>query len=144
LPPRVLKLLDGVDLILHAGDVYAPQVLDELEQLAPVLAALGNGDLGLEQDRRVQRTHILSLGGLTIGLVHGLAYPFRPISFTFGREVDVVVFGDTHVATIERANGTLLVNPGSPTLPNNLVGVLGTVGFLEISDGQAQAKIVQL
>lgn len=144
LPPQVFDLFRGVDLILHAGDVYAPSVLDELERLAPVLAALGNGDAGLEADPRVRRTHCLTVDGLTVGLVHGLAYPFLPITATFGRAVDVVVFGDTHVATIERADGVLLVNPGSPTLPNNLVGVPGTVGLLEIAHGQPQAQIVQL
>lgn len=144
LPPQVFRLLDGVDLIFHAGDVYATSVLDELGRIAPVYAALGNGDLGLESDPRVQRTHCLKLGGLTIGLVHGLAYPYLPITATFGQPVDVVVFGDTHVATIERADGVLLVNPGSPTLPNNLVGILGTVGLLEVADGQAQATILPL
>lgn len=144
MPPQVYGLFRGVDLIFHAGDVYSPTVLDELEWLAPVLVALGNGDAGLEVDRRVRRTHCLQVDGLTIGLVHGLAYPFLPIATTFGQTVDIVVFGDTHVATIERADGVLLVNPGSPTLPNNLVGVPGTVGLLEVVHGQPQAQIVQL
>ena len=39
LPPQIAKALQGVDLILHAGDVYAPFVLDELERIAPVLVA---------------------------------------------------------------------------------------------------------
>jgi len=144
LPPGVFRLLQGVDLILHAGDIYVSAVLDELEALAPVVAARGNGDAGLEADPRVQPTHCLQADGLTIGLVHGLAYPWVPIAATFGRPVDVVVHGDTHVAAIERVEGVLLVNPGSPTLPNNLVGVPGTVALLEIEAGRASARILSL
>ena len=44
LPPHVKVALDGVDLILHAGDIYLLTVLDELEAIAPVIAARGNGD----------------------------------------------------------------------------------------------------
>jgi len=53
------------------------------------------------------------------------------------------VFGDTHVAVVERRDGTLLVNPGSPTLPNGLFE-LGTVGLLEITGNRAEARIIQL
>ena len=144
LPAESLEALRGVDLILHAGDIYVASVLDELERVAPVLAARGNGDTGLPQDPRVRDVHVLSLDGLTVGLVHGLAYPYLPIEATFGTAVDVVVYGHTHVEAIEREGHVLLVNPGSPTLPSNLVGVPGTVGLLEIAGGHAHARIVHL
>jgi predicted phosphodiesterase len=53
------------------------------------------------------------------------------------------VFGDTHVASVEKYEGVLLVNPGSPTLPNGLFE-LGTVALLEINKGEIKARIVKL
>lgn len=149
--PEAAKAFEGVELILHAGDVYVASVLDQLEAIAPVLCALGNGDGDLAQDPRVKDVHLLSIEGVTIGLLHGLDYPepaWRPLERAvereFGQWVDVIVFGDTHVAVVDRCKGVLLVSPGSLTFPNNLVNVPGTVGILEVSRGQAEARIIQL
>ncbi len=152
LPPQVAKTFQGVDLILHAGDIHVLSVLDWLQAIAPVLAARGNGDRDLPADPRLKDTHVVEAEGLRIGLSHGLSLPedppWRPLSRImereFGGRVDVYVFGDTHVEAIETHDGVLMVNPGSPTLPHNLVGKLGTVGLLEIKDGIAEASIIQL
>ena len=61
----------------------------------------------------------------------------------FGKRIDIIIFGDTHVALVARYNGILLVNPGSPTLPNGRFE-LGTVALLEIIGNHAEARIVQL
>ena len=149
LPPHVREAFKGVDLILHAGDIYQPGVLDELERIAPVLAARGNGDGGFPQDSRLKESYVLSIAGISLGIIHTLGdFPLpeqygEMVERKFGRRVDVAVFGDTHVPMVERYNGTLLVNPGSPALPRNLYQ-LGTVGLLEIKAGTARARIVQL
>ena len=49
--PQVFDAFAGVDAILHAGDVWSPAVLDELEQVAPVHVARGNGDFGVDDPR---------------------------------------------------------------------------------------------
>ena len=150
LPPQVKLAFRGVDLILHAGDIYVPGVLDELEKTAPVLAARGNGDHDFHEDRRLKDSHILHIDGLRLGLAHIVIYPELPhypldktMERHFGGRLDIVVFGDTHVALVESYRGVLLVNPGSPTLPNGLFK-LGTVGLLEITGGKAGARIVHL
>ncbi len=57
---ELIEALKGVDLILHAGDIYVPSVLDVLESIAPVLAASGDDDYGaLLEDKRVKKKHIL-------------------------------------------------------------------------------------
>ena len=150
LPPHVQEAFRGVDLILHAGDIYLPRVLDELETIAPVLAARGNGDREFPQDHRLKETQVISIAGLKLGITHGEFYP-RPPDYSiekmaereFGESVDVIVFGDSHVALVERVNSVLLVNPGSPALPNGRYE-LGTVGLLEITGNRAEARIVQL
>ncbi len=150
LPPHVKEAFKDVDLILHAGDIYLPRILDELEAIAPVLAARGNGDWEFPQDHRLNDNHVLDIAGLNLGLTHGVDYPGLPgysldkmMERNFSKRMDIIVFGDTHVAMVERYNGILLVNPGSPTLPNGRFE-LGTVGLLEIRGYRAEARIVQL
>jgi putative phosphoesterase len=156
LPLRVRAVFSGVDLILHAGDIWIPSVLDELESIAPVMAAWGDDDMkaDLGEDKRMLEKHTLSLGGITLWLMHikppyGQISPkegiFKPKSDIEGpRELPkVVVFGHTHSDTIEHYKGVLLVNPGSATWPNYFPR-LGTVALLDINSGEAEARIVPL
>lgn len=61
-PPQVMEVFSGVDLTLHAGDIYIASVLDELERIAPVLAARGDNDHGL-RDKRVEEMQNLTVEG---------------------------------------------------------------------------------
>ena len=150
LPLQVRQVFQGVDLILHAGDIYATSVLDELERLAPVLAALGDDDYAIG-DKRVKEKHILELGGQTLWLVH-----MGPLYFMAGQwlsrnpsepekdgKPDIIVFGHEHRTLVQRSNGILYVNSGSPTLLNYQRGP-GTLGILDINSGKADAHIIQL
>lgn len=148
---EVAAVLRGSDLICHLGDVYCAAVLDWLEQFAPVYCAEGNGDPHLRGDPRVKRAHVLELGGLKVGLLHGYDYPepaWRSLESAmateFGRPVDVMLFGDTHVAIAEWCKGVLLVNPGSPTIPNGLPDTPGTLGVLHLGGGRPHAEIIRL
>jgi putative phosphoesterase len=152
--------LRGVDLILHAGDLHVPDVLDWLEQRcdAPVLAVRGNGDDGsggrplCPEDPRMKPVQLVHAEGLRIGMVHDATLPEWPPHRTletimdhyFDGRVDVFVHGDTHVPEVEAMRGVLLVNPGSPTFPRNLTRRLGTVAFLDIEGGVPRAWIHQL
>lgn len=160
LPARVFEVFAGIDLVMHAGDVYVNRVLDELARIAPVIAALGNGDEGLDgrrfrldADARVRAAHLVEVDGVRIGLVHAIPTPDETSELVFasamhrefGGPVDVVVQGHSHVEGVARYGRTLVVNPGSATLPRNLVGVPGTVAILEIGAGGAvSAEIVSL
>ena len=160
LPLQVYDALRGVDLILHAGDMHVIDVLDWLESIAPVLGARGNGDYptasnknrpGVPEDPRVKVAHVLQLEELRVGLIHGFPLPEEVpwrtqeemLDMYFGGPVDVVVCGDTHEARVDHSSGLLIVNPGSPTLPNQLRR-LGHVGFLDIHGSKAEASIMQL
>ena len=160
LPARVFEVFRGIDLVMHAGDVYVNRVLDELAQIAPVIAALGNGDEGLDghqhrltADHRVREAHLLKLEGVRIGLVHAIPTPDetsqevfeRAMHRHFGGPVDVVVQGHSHIEGVVRFGATLVINPGSATLPRNLTDIPGTVAILEVADGVVRsAQIVQL
>jgi len=159
LPPAVFEVFRGVDLVMHAGDVYVNRVLDELSSIAPVIAALGNGDEGLdghqhklEIDDRVREAHQLEIQGVRIGLVHAIPTPdetsqqvfLNAMDRHFGGPMDVIVQGHSHCEGIVRFGGTLVVNPGSATLPRNLTDIPGTVAILEILNGTASAEIIRL
>jgi putative phosphoesterase len=154
--PQILDAFADVDLILHAGDIHELYVLDELERLAPVYAARGNGEDGSAgrpvqpEDPRVKYAWMLELGGLWVGLTHYVPVPERPPNFTIARWIeryfpertpDVIVSGDTHREAIASINGILCVNPGSPTYPHNYDTQYGTIGFLEIENRQASASV---
>ena len=115
LPVAALKALEGVDLILHAGDINVPQVLDLLRSIAPVEAVAGNGD-GDDLAQILGDSKILQLNGYMVGLTHGhlgKAKTTPDRAFAAFTDVDVIVFGHSHIPLIEKRGSTLLVNPGS-------------------------------
>jgi putative phosphoesterase len=161
--PQIYEAFAGVDLIMHAGDLMIPDVIDWLERVAPVMAVHGNGDYRgwqrtvAPEDPRLSESKVLTVGDgaggqLRIGLVHDLQLPEAPPTRTleglmqhyFGGPVDVIVRGSTHVAEITTVKGVLIVNPGSPTFPNHQTTRLGTIGFLEVARGHVRPTILQL
>ena len=140
LPAEILKAFEKVDLILHAGDVYTLPVIDRLAEVAKVLVSEGDDDpFETVIDNRVKGEHRLTIEGVSIWLSHyGRWDDSLPEQLP-----DVMVYGHTHRSAIDRWNGTLCINPGSPTFPL-YQRTLGTVGFLSISDGQAEAWVEQL
>lgn len=140
LPAEVKAAFQGVDLILHAGDIYTIPVLDELEKIAPVLAALGDDDYP-GPDGRIKEKHILKLEGHTLWLIH--IRHMLPSAPENNDKPSIVVFGHEHRTLVESSNGVLYVSPGSPTFLRYQRG-LGTVGILELNSGKAEPRIIQL
>ena len=156
---QVYTAFQGVDLIFHGGDIHDISLLDDLEKVAPVYAARGNGEDGSggrdvqPEDPRVKYAWLIEIEGLWVGLTHYIPVPERPPNFTLAKWVDrffperipdVIVSGDTHREAIEWINGVYCVNPGSPTYPHNYDTQYGTIGFLEIENGKADASIWQI
>ena len=162
--PQIYEVFRGVDLIMHGGDLMIPDVIDWLEEIAPVMAVQGNGDYrGWErsiapEDHRLSEAKVLALDlphgrKLRIGLVHDFRLPEAPPLATvesqmrhyFREPVNVVVRGSTHRAEVTTVKGVLIVNPGSSAFPNHQTARPGTVGFLDVSDdGRVNATILQL
>ena len=144
LMPEIYEALAGVDLIFHAGDITVPWLLDQLERVAPVYAAMGNHDEHITDDPRVKPLHLLDLEGHRVALLH----TFEPLTmggealrrqWLRGEHADVVVYGDSHYEHIEWVDGMLVINPGSPTLPRNLSPRLGFVAYLTLERGKPPA-----
>ncbi len=108
---KVLTLFEGVEHILHGGDIGYPSILLELEYVAPVTAVLGNNDAGLD----FNETEVLTLGGRKF-LVHHIVdvrSPHETIKRRIFKErPQVVVFGHTHKPFCETIDDVLYFNPG--------------------------------
>ncbi len=138
LRPEAKQALAGVDLIIHAGDIGAPQVLEELRALAPVRAVRGNNDHGA-WTRGLPETEALELEGASLYVLHDLdELDLDPAAGGFA----VVVTGHSHRPSMETRDGVLYINPGSagPRRFNLPVAV----GFLEIVAGEARGRIQQI
>ena len=111
LDPKVPALFDGVDHILHAGDIGLPWLILQLENIAPVTAIIGNTDVGLD----FKETELLLLEGRKF-LVHHIVNPHSPAPEIQRRIIrekpHTVVFGHTHKPFFENINGTFYFNPG--------------------------------
>lgn len=147
LGPEAADALRGVDLILHAGDVTIPAVLDWCAQFAPVVVAEGNNDLF--RDPRMAQRQLLDIEGWRIGMAHELRPESRPMQQILGSvfphdAVDILIGGDTHVERLEYRDDVLLVNPGSPTLPHHLSTRLGSLAILDVTRSRVRAEIVAL
>ena len=149
--PQALDAFDGVDAILHAGDVWSLQLVDELEEIAPVQVVRGNGDMGAEHAHLHER-YTVDVDGVRIAMIHDFPSPaWRPAEVVLQRArqrfpdaPDVIVYGHTHIEEMHRLGDLLCVNPGSPTLPHNKSLRLGTIGFLNIANGGVSAELWQL
>jgi uncharacterized protein len=147
LPSRVKEVFNGVDLILHAGDIFIDTVLEELGTIAPVLAARGDDDYQI-RDKRMEEVQNLTLDGLNVYVIHSSHYFARdliqhPEKHNLEKAPDVVVFGHTHRDIVQAVGNSLLVNPGSATFPYYQLR-LGTVALLSIKAGKAEAHIVPI
>jgi putative phosphoesterase len=170
LPEAALDALDGVDVILHAGDVDKPGALTPLEEIAPVCAVRGNVHVFDLSSGGASLPHVMEirLAGHRVLLTHG--YLPGLASFWFkGRDVvlrllgasdnarfnksiarrlarlypqaDAIVFGHTHRAYVEWIGDTLLVNPGAVCpTPREQP----TIARMWLGDGVPQVEIVQL
>jgi putative phosphoesterase len=137
LPPSLFERLDGVDLILHAGDLDDPAILDELGRIAPAQAVRGNFHIQSPwpNDRRLPLFLDMVLAGQRVVVTHGHFSFWNSFWEKFGMwrsdhrlqvsarimarvirvvpHADVYVFGHTHLAMVRRQAGALFVNPGA-------------------------------
>jgi putative phosphoesterase len=106
---EALRALRGSDLILHAGDVGAPEILAKLQEIAPVVAVRGNVDEG-DWAEKLPLTQVVQAGEVAIYMLHILGQlDLDPRAAGFA----MVISGHSHKAGQSEKNGVLYVNPGS-------------------------------
>jgi uncharacterized protein len=135
--PQAMEALAGVDMILHAGDVGSPAVLDTLREIAPVVAVRGNNDKG-EWAESLASWEVVEVGTVSIYMLHDL----KEIDISPAGTFHVVVSGHSHKPLIEERRGVLYVNPGSAgprrfTLPIS-------VAHLRVEGSAVNATLIEL
>jgi putative phosphoesterase len=138
LRPEALGALAGSQLIIHAGDVGGPEVLEALGRVAPVVAVRGNNDRGAWAEAlpafeafEVSKTFVYVLHDLKELDIAPAAAGFR-----------VVVSGHSHKPLAEVKRGVLYLNPGSAGPRRFKLPV--TVARLNLNGADAEAEIINL
>ena len=138
LRPEALMALEGVDRIIHAGDIGPPEILGELEAIAPVTAVRGNMDGG-GWTRDLHGTEVVEIGGATIYVLHDLSQlDLNPEAAGF----QAVVFGHTHQPEVRRADGILYLNPGSAGPVRGSKPI--SLALVDVVEGRLTPRIIPL
>ena len=136
--PEALARLRGVSLIVHAGDVGHPDVLETLETIAPVVAVRGNNDRG-RWARGLQETERVAVDGVVLFVVHDLAtLAIDPVA----AGVQVVIAGHSHRPSITKRDGVTFLNPGSAGPRRFALPI--ALARLDVQKGRVRARIVEL
>lgn len=142
---EVFDVFAGVDHILHGGDIGPPDLLVELEALAPVTAVYGNTD-DVDIRDRCPRVATLELDGLYITVTHGDQFgaPHPDLLHREFPEADIIVYGHTHRPLLELLDKTVTVmNPGSAGPAR--FDLIPSVGIMELEIGlPPRARLVPL
>jgi uncharacterized protein len=138
LRPEAVEMLRGSDHVIHAGDIGAPEILAELQKIAPITAIRGNIDKAVWA-RKLPETEALEIAGISIYILHDLAQlDLRPAAAGFR----VVVCGHSHAPRQETRDDVLYFNPGSAG-PRRFK-LPATFGRLTIEHTIVKAEVISL
>lgn len=157
LPDAVLKAFDGVDLIVHLGDIGRKAILDRLGEVATVWVQSEDRKGYVPVGGKAAPAKLIESGGRKVGLTFNLAQPDKKIAVgpelsfdgsldkllqrRFKDEVQVVAFAATHATYNASHDGVLFFNPGSPTLPAD--GPKGSVALLDLG-AKPKVKLIRI
>ena len=145
LNPRVPQLLEGVDHILHAGDIGDAAIIDQLSSIAQVTTVRGNNDQ-TGPSSLFPADITLDLAGYTIYLTHQVKVPKEPGDAAnksyIDAGIDVVVFGHSHIALQKTLGPVLFFNPGAAG--KRRFKLVPSIGTLELTKGQVRGAIIPL
>jgi putative phosphoesterase len=136
LRPEAVRALRGSALIVHAGDVGAPEVLEALRAIAPVVAVRGNNDHG-GWARALREREIVEVDGMRLLIIHDLKTLRRAPP-----HVTMIIAGHSHQPSITRRDGVVFLNPGSAGPRRFTLPV--TVATVRAQSGRVHPRIVDL
>jgi uncharacterized protein len=136
--PEALKALAGVELIVHAGDIGKPEVLDRLQAIAPVAAIKGNNDTA-PWARHIPEILDLQVKDRTLRVIHNVRDSESNLR---AAGIDIVISGHSHQPSVQTRDNVLFVNPGSAGPRRFKLPV--TVGLLLLQNVDPYAEIIHL
>ncbi len=138
LRPEAVEALQGSQLIIHAGDVGTPDILEKLVEIAPVRAVRGNVDVGQWADA-LPITEVVEAGGAILYVLHDVKQlDLKPKAAGFA----AVISGHSHKPAQEMRDGVVFLNPGAAGPRRFNLPV--SVGRLVITAGQVKPEIMTL
>jgi|SRR5205823_3182152 len=138
LRPEALSALQGSALVIHAGDIGSPAILEALAGVAPVLAVRGNIDRGAWAETLPQ-TRIVQVEQCSIYVLHDLGeLDLDALSTGF----HAIISGHSHRPKIDTKDDVLYFNPGSAGPRRFRLPI--SVGRLSVSAGKLRAEIIDL
>jgi len=138
LPEDVLTAFSGVDLIIHAGDIDTPAILEALGKIAPIVAVRGNMDRGKWADT-LAMTEVVEIGKTRMYVLHDLStLDWEPDTAGFS----AVISGHTHRPALETKNGVLFLNPGSAVMPR--FNTPACVALIRIHNNSLTPQFIEL
>lgn len=138
LRPEAIGALVGSDVILHAGDIGKPEILEELNTIAPVVAVRGNNDVGAWA-QTIPETETITVENVTIHLLH-IVKDLKLDPETAG--VQVVISGHSHKPSLEQREGVLFLNPGSAGPRRFKLPI--SMACLYVKDAIVHAQVINL
>lgn len=138
----IKTLIKDADILIHLGDNVEDAEELEREFKGEVYIVAGNCDFS----RKYPKDRLIEIEGKKIFMTHGDLYAVKVglnSIYYKGREIeaDIVLFGHTHQAMIERTNELILMNPGSPSLPRLSKK---SIGFISIDDGESEVYLKEI
>jgi uncharacterized protein len=138
LRPEAVKALEGVEMIIHAGDIGAPEVLEALRAIAPVVAVRGNNDKG-DWAYSLPETEVVEVGAITLYVLHDIkTLDLDPLAAGFA----AVISGHSHRPTLVKRQDVLFLNPGSAGPRRFKLPV--SLARLAIREDAIDARLVEL
>ncbi len=138
LRPEAVEVLDGSDMIIHAGDIGDRHIINELEMIAPVAAVRGNMDSG-GWAHNFKMGEVVDINGHLLYVVHDLGrLDLDPAS----ANIKVIIYGHSHRPVIQEHKGILYINPGSAGPRRFNLPV--SVAVLHIEGSKLRAEIIPL
>ena len=138
LRPQAVAALQGVEVIVHAGDLGGPEVLARLTAIAPVQAVRGNTDKG-DWARSLPLNRVVAVGGLHLYVLHNL-YELDLDPGAAG--LAAVIYGHSHQPSLERQDGVLFLNPGAAGPRRFTLPV--TLALLRVKDAALEVEFIKL
>ena len=136
--PEAIKALEGVKMIIHAGDIGTPQVLETLHAIAPVIAVRGNNDKG-EWAHALPETEVVEVGDVALYVLHDVkTLDLDPVAAGF----HAVISGHSHQPAMATRQGILYLNPGSAGPRRFKLPI--SVARLIIHGGSVDAQLLEL
>ena len=131
---NAIKNIEEIDLLIHLGDYVKDAKIIELQTGIDMIKVKGNCDMG---EDKVREEELIEVKGKKLFLTHGHLYDVKStLNHLYYRalelEAHMVIFGHSHVQTLEKHDGLILLNPGSPSLPRG--GAKGTIAIVEVNE----------